>query len=509
MLERAPHFRFRIAAPFSLRPEGRRFLLESDTLDAELAKRVGSVEVSLPRLGAKAPTTASVRFDRVSRWTIRGVVERVELLSQLAALAADQDAGSDAWVARVEEVVGEGALVENLRAIAAEASPSGSPTKPRTEAGAAIDAFLRMSGATSGPTVPAPAKRARAREALEAAVDEAAQHALSAPALVALEASYRGARWLLEARRDAPIQIELVDTARLDDLFAPSHPAEVDDFEAPDLFFASDACGVESLATACARASEAKTPLVAHGPSGPAVADLQASLTGEKAKAWNELRASDDAHFLCAVRNEVALCVEGTGASARTVFGSPVWGIAVLLLSSYRESSSFTRVLGQNGQQKAPASHLPPGSGADEWALPTREHASLRLQAEAANVGVTLLGSARRGDAILLAEFPTASSSRDARSLPTQTWVGRIVRFARWALASLPHATPDAEVDALLGQLAKVVLFPGMDAGTRLRARVVPGEKGAGDVRVDASAEPPVVGVPIEIAFTLPWRPAA
>ncbi|HET8542775.1 MAG TPA: hypothetical protein VFL83_23070 [Anaeromyxobacter sp.] len=468
-----------VAARFGASPAGEAFEPSLRTLDAELARRVPSLEVDVPdRLGREDRRRVALPIAGLRTFTLGGVAEAVPELKALLALAAKPPADPAAVSAELARLAGEGGRLARAWAGAA-ASPSGA---------------------------------ARAlRDALEAAVYGTALDVLRSAPVARVESAWRGLRLLLErCPKGADMHVEALDADAADvpGLLAARPPSG--EFDDPDaVLVAEPVADARALAALAGEAEALLAPAVAEVPPAlleAADAEELAARLEKGAKApegWEALRAEPAARWLCAAVNRVALHSEGAGAFKRTAFGSPVWALGAMLAESYRKQGAFAAIAGPANALAAPAAWTIPAGAGQGVRAPTEAFLPIAAQGALAAAGVVGLGSPRNQDKVVALGAPAVSSAPDAQPLPAQLLAGRIVRFARWARAQIDPAGDPASVQAVMEQAAGVFLFPGLGQAATLAARVdSDGEVRA--LRVAARVKASHAGTPLSIEFALP-----
>ena len=457
-----------VAGRFSGSPTGRAWVAAAADLDAQLAAAVGEVAVTVPdRLGGAGSRTATLRPTSLRAFTLAGMIEAVEPLKALRALAERPPAGAAAAEA-VEKLVGPGKLA---------AACAAGPVKP----------------------------------ALEAAIFGTALDLLSAEPLRSLEASWRGLKLLLAACPEgAGLEVELLDALPDDVPAALRARPPSDAFDEPDAILVTEpVASLDALVALADVAEELLAPCLASpepallGAAG-AEALAEWAARGEPAvAAWEALRESGAARWLCCPVNPPLLHAEGAGAYRRVVLGSPTWPVAAMLSASYRAQGAFARCVGKAGALQAPATATVASGPQRGRVAPTEAFLPIPAQAALARQGLLGLGSVLDSDRIVLAEAPMAAKGATVAPLPAQLLTGRIVRFARWAKGQIAPSMTQDEVSALLVEAAGIFLFPGMPGAAAVGARLKD-EGGVRSLEFGAKVAGSHALQPLEIAFELP-----
>jgi len=504
--EQAARFRVRVVGQFTSRPGGRRFTVSASTFADALAQAGLAARVTVDDRLAGGKRTFELTFGRTRSFQLAEVVATTPVLTQLRTLADDLGRSpaptAESTLSRARELLGEGALVEALKAVFAPPAPAGAGASiddvlaggTRSSAAGAVDAIVRG----MKPAGEAPPRGARAaRKAIEDAVYATAADLLRDPAVTRLDSAWRGLKLLADqCSSGAAASIEVVDVtpeSLLDGLTADLPDDEVD---RPDLFVVVDPC--DDAAVLGRLAEEAER---ACAPAIVAVSMPKEDV--DPGEVWRELRAVEASRWLCAATNRVAACEEGQGPARRQVFTSPALGLAAMVMASFRDTRSFARILGANGALKAPATCEAPTGRDSMVTAPTETFCSIQRQQALAAAGVLGLGSARNSTRLMLSLAPMVRGAKDVLPLPAQILAGRIVRFASWARGQIPPGASDQEAATLFEEAAKVFLFVGLD-GAQLRAGVGRSEGGARVVEIAASLRAEHASLPFQMAFTLP-----
>jgi len=537
--------RWLVAGAVSTAPSGRRFPLTVHTFNEELARAASHVRVTVPdRLGAGDTRTVELSFDKLRAFGLADVITHVPELRALQhlheALSGADPLGSltpEEAATRVATLTGPGrlpdAVAEALRAVDTphSAAPPPPPTGSgddlveallsRADAGTpaaasrAVDAFLRaINPRVPASQAPAAAPATAPRQTVRALVEEAllltAKDLLSAEPVARLESAWRGLKWLLDQTpASSGISVEVLDVAGPGLLEAVQGALSAEPFDRPDAVFVLDATDdTAQLARLAALGERAQLPVVAAVPAsllGVAPAELAVALEEERERvpeAWTELRQDESSRWLCAVINRVVVASEGRGVARRVSFTSPALAAAAMLAASFRDTSAFARILGQQGGLRAPSTWEVQGG----LSIPTEHFLPIRAQARLEERGVLGLGSGRNADAVLLAAAPTVYGGGYAVPLPAQLLTGRIVRFATWVRDQLPAGAAGEDVDAIFSQAAEVFLFRGATENGQLRGELVATDSGGHGVHVTATVRPEHAGTRFQLAFTLPLR---
>ncbi len=529
-----------ILGAFSPRPQGRVFVATREGF-ADCLQQC-ELQMQLPvadALGDGATRSYRVDFQRLRSFTLQGIVEGDEQLSQLCELASDlarpaARPSPEAVIQRVEQLVGPGALYRRLQKLQAAARPpaseAGDPAggdspaadpvqgiferaevgKPRTAAGA-IDAFVKATRSESAASGASAAVARDASRLIEDAVYVTAAEITRATTVAELESCWRGLKLLVDQLPAAgEVLLEVVDTE-------PGEVCEVlrargseEPFDLPDaIFVVSPLQTLEALSEIAELGEQLYIPCVlAIEPDLIGVSDPFSAEDGQQqpaAERWAALRQNDAARWLCVTANPIAVFGEGAGEAKRTVFASPVWSLGAAMTASFRQVGTFSRILGAEGRLRAPATWIIPREPGKGLAAPTRDFLSIRAQTRLAALGVTGIGSARNSDALMLSAVPTAYQGEGpgALPLPAQILTGRVVRFSSWVASQLSARSSDEEIAQVYADASRAFLFPGMDRSARLAARAVRRE-GSSAVAIEAKASAAYAGAPFEIEIEVP-----
>ncbi|HMI94029.1 MAG TPA: hypothetical protein VK509_21800, partial [Polyangiales bacterium] len=345
-----------------------------------------------------------------------------------------------------------------------------------------------------------------------------AREVLAQPEIAALERAWRGLKLLADQLpADGSIVLEVADAE-------PAHALDVLELRAhggagerPDAVLWLGDVRDEARLRACAARAEALEAVCVVG-FDPALCgserldDVRRDREGGPGRKLAQLLADESMRWLCLAANPVLVHAEPggdergpaakSGGDPRRVFASPVLGLAALLTAAQRERGRFSRLLAPELLLRAPTFWIPSKGPDAGMALPTLEFCSVRAQHELAALGITALGSTRRGDELLASAAPTAFTGPSAQSLPAQLLIGRVVREVRALLDSLPAQADDALLQERLRALCSAPLAPGLGSAVALDARVEQPKNGR-CVRVEARADKSDAITPFEIGFTL------
>lgn len=506
------------------------FSIDAGDFNVRLA-RAGvraAVEVE-DRLGSERVRRFELSFPKLRSFTIDALIQSVPLLQELQSLT--QHVSAKQILPGVERLVGRGPLYRAVEASerpgsASSAGGVGAPERPLEElmriaagvgenreraAARAVDIFVR---ATRDKPVPKPASvdRGAARVAhatLEAAVRQTACHLLAHPRVAELESAWRGLKLLsdqLPENGSAVLDVVDVRAGReLDVLQMREHDVRA---PRPDIvLLASPSATLEQVRAFAAQAERLEAVCLLGLDVAKTGADRLDALRRERDGALGSslaaLRSGESARWLCLAANPVLLCSEELpGADPRLSFGSAAWGVGALLLAAQRAHDRFTRMLAPDTVLKAPTFWVPRRGADAGMALPTLEFCSVRAQAELAELGITALGSTRRGDEALVSRAPTAFSGGHAQSLASQLVIGRIVRAARQACSAL--GAPGGE--ARQRSEAARVVGQGVPVGLErvIRVDVAVAHQGATErLSIEASADAFEALSPFAISFAL------
>jgi type VI secretion system protein ImpC len=431
------------------------------------------------RLGGSARRSVSVTFGKLSDLKTSEVVRANAELSALRAVAEELGAGRRdvaAAASDVEAKVGPGRLADGVRAAAD---------------GGSGDA------------------RKRARDLIERAVLDTARDALAAAPVAGLEAAWRGLRLVAE-RTPADVEIAVLDTdtaeaaARIEAHLGASAPFD----RADTVFVVEPVADLDVLRALAIAGADYSVPVVVEGAPalvGAATAREVPLIAPDAAATpeWTELRADDAARWCCVVLNRLVVGVDGAGAAARVVFGSPTFGLAALLSQSYVATGGPGRIFAGPGALVAPGTWEVDNGRGDSLAIALEAFVSIDAQSRLAARGVLALGGPRNSDRVQISAAPTLSSAKDAAPVPAHLLTARMVRFAQWTRDQIPADTSDTDVVTIMEQAATALLFPNPDVA-RLSAVVTPIEGGKRAVVVRALARGEWVGQPLDVTFALP-----
>lgn len=515
-----------VAGQFGLGARGKTLRLTRADFNDALSERGISAKAEVDGLSVE------LKIDSLKKLTLKHVVGAVPELTDMAAKADQLAKLKSATVDDVRGIVGDGPLLEKLKAViepdAAPASADGGEATGDTDAifekaevqkptaKSAISAFVKATS-TSKPKSRPVARQLR--DLTEEHVWGMARAVLDSPDVRAVEQAWRGVRFLVtQCPRASKMEVVLLETDPehlLEDLGGRDRGDDVDEPEC--IFVAHEFSSTEPLGDIAAFAEGELIPVVVgvapevFGQDDPqALPDALEALeradgddVPDWATAWDELRMQESTRWLCAVANRVALHAEGKGVAERLVFGSGVWGVASLLASSYANTGGFARIFGKVGALSAPASHtIKSGRYADN-AAPTEAFFAIQPTEVLAKNGLLGVSSARNSDQIVLAKAPCVRGAKDVVPLPAQILTGRVVRFASWVKPQLPEGCNSKTANEIFEAAAGVFLFPGQQQAARVAAAVVNIE-GEAHVVVQAKANPQIASVPFEIAFPLP-----
>lgn len=539
--------RWLVTGAFTANPTGKRFTVTPNNFATVLEATGLKVEASVPdRLGAGATHAYPASFGSLKAFQASELIAAVPALAGLTALGAAL-AQTDATkrpdpvsaVAKVIELVGDGKLAAALKAklnVTPPAAPAPAPAAPAAapatsldallsgdstplappSAGSAVSSFLKaMRPAGSSTTATQPAAGRGARDVIEAEVFGTAVDLLKSPEVSRLESAWRSLKLLVDqCPENAGIQVEVVDVDAEGTLGAirASLP-ELPEDEAPDAVFVFDAVDDPDRLLALANLGADNdipvvagvTPAIFGQKDAHAVSARIEDEDGSLPSSWKALREDEATRWLAVTSNRPVVRTEGTGASRRVVFGSPVAALGAMLSASYHKSGAFAKILGPQGALKAAGSYeLPSGRDAGNL-VPTEAFYSIRAQSRLGELGIIGLGSGRNSDAIILSTMPTARKGDDVVPLSAQVLTGRVVRFARWVLAQLPPGAEEQEVKLMFEQAASVFLFPTAQEAARLEAQVV-SQNGQRSVVLSVSARADLAGIPFHLGFGLPLK---
>lgn len=523
-----------VAGRFGLGARGKTLTLTRADFNEALEKRGLSVTATIPdRVGAGDTRAVTLKIGSLKDFTLKNVIASVPELGELLAKSEAISKLKDPSAGDLEGILGKGKLLDSLHAaLEPAAAPVGGAAGGASgdaeaifEKGAvqeksaksAIDMFVRSTSSSSR-TKAKPAAR-QLRDLVEQAAYGVAADVLRAPEVEAVEAAWRGLRFLLsECPKESGMRVILLETdpAHLvEDLAARERG---DDIDEPDCVFVPHDFDAAPPILALAELAEQELIPVVVGVSPrlfaaehpQALPDAFEALERarndelpEWAARWDELRMSEATRWVCAVANRVALHVEGAGEAKRALFASGVWAVAAMTAASYRTTGGFARIFGKAGSLRAPATHtIEKGPYADS-AAPTEAFYAIQPCETLAKNGLLGVGSARNSDALTLLKAPMVRGSTDAVPLPAQILTGRVVRFASWVKPQLPEGCDSKTANDIFTSAASVFLFPGQEDAAHVRAATT-NIDGEAHVVVRAAANPKIASIPFEIAFPLP-----
>ncbi|MCZ7682614.1 MAG: type VI secretion system contractile sheath small subunit [Sandaracinaceae bacterium] len=377
-----------VAGRFGLGARGKTLTLTRADFNEALEKRGLSVTATIPdRVGAGDTRAVTLKIGSLKDFSLKNVIASVPELGELLAKSEAISKLKDPSAGDLEGILGKGKLLDSLRAaLEPAAAPVGGAAGAASgdaeaifEKGAvqeksaksAIDMFVRSTSSSSR-TKAKPAAR-QLRDLVEQAAYGVAADVLRAPEVEAVEAAWRGLRFLLsECPKESGMRVILLETdpAHLvEDLAARERG---DDIDEPDCVFVPHDFDAAPPILALAELAEQELIPVVVGVSPrlfaaehpQALPDAFEALERarndelpEWAARWDELRMSEATRWVCAVANRVALHVEGAGEAKRALFASGVWAVAAMTAASYRTTGGFARIFGKAGSLRAPATH--------------------------------------------------------------------------------------------------------------------------------------------------------
>ena len=512
------------------------FVVGPGELPARLAAANVRVTVEVAdRLGSDSARRFELALPKLRAFAIDALLQSSPLLHELSVLG--RHVSKQQMLPAVERLLGRGRLYGALEATAGDSGPSTSrdanerslqdllqavtqpPADREAAAARAIDVFVRAARVQRPSAVPVVTKPTRlAHAVLEETLVATARDVLEHPGLLALERAWRGLKLLADQLpADGSIVLEVADAE-------PAHALDVLELRAhagagprPDaVLWLGDVREPARLTAIAARAEALETVcVVAFDPALLGVErldDVRRERDGWPGRQLAQLLADEGMRWMCLAANPVLVHAEQAGEApapgaptagdARRVFASPVLGLAALLTAAQRERGRFSRLLAPELLLRAPTFWIPSKGPDAGMALPTSEFCSVRAQHELAALGITALGSTRRGDELLASAAPTAFTGASAQSLPAQLLIGRIVRSVRAELATLPAGADDALLQERLRALCSTPLAPGLGSAVELDAHIEQPKNGR-CVRVEARAGKSDAITPFQIGFTL------
>ena len=527
--ENTNQVRWLVVGPVTPTPSGKTFSLTRNNFMEWLESRNVSCDVDLAQnLGERGAEPATLKVEKLSALTLKGVTSAVPVLSKLLQLAGDVKDEEQA-IKTVEELVGAGALTKRIAEATgldapkqegswAEADPAASVfeaaemPKPKSMASSAIDAFVRTARSTSGTTRRSKSAR-KVRDVIEEAVYAAARIAFDASAVQQLESSLRGLKFFTDqCPEKSGMVVEVLDVPLADVAETLKSRERGDLVDEPDALFVPHAVqDLEQLKALGELGEELLCPVIVEvSPQLFGKDDMAGMLLaledvepGKAEPEWLALRQEESSRWLCCVANPVVLFDEGSGVAKRHVTGSGVWALGAAMAKSYAEVGSFARIIGRPGSINAPGAKILDEGRYEGTSAPTEIFIPIRGQTTMAKHGIVAVGSSRNSATVVFAETPMARASSDAVPLPAQLLTGRIVRFAQWVRDQLPSDADGEMARSVFQEAAKVFLFPGMTDFGEVMANIVE-EDGVRELRVYAQVAPALAGIPFEIGFPLP-----
>jgi type VI secretion system protein ImpC len=512
--------RWLVAAPFSMPPTGRFVAATGERFQAVMSKLGPCAKLDVPDgLGAGPSRRVELQFQRPRDFRLAEAIKQIAPLARLWELADELERGGklEAVVGKVRTSVGEGPLLRAVQQLVQpegspdggsggeDASPEPTPAAPppslatpasapadapakggsaldaifgkadlapaaRDDAASAaksgLDAFIgamRKQGDGNAPVVNTAADRARSKQLadlLRRAAESVLLDVMAAPAVAALESSWRGLHMVIsDSPGSGDLSIDLLDTDAEGLMSRLQLRLDVEPMDRPDaVFVALPIAAPEALRALAELGARWFVPIVVEVPDATTGTRLEdrAELP-PLPEDWAELRREGASQWLCAVSNAVVLAnEEASNMRRRVVFGSPVWGLCAMLSASVGQTGGPGNVFGRAGALVSPASHELSGGFHGGQAIPTRSLASVDQQRALADRGVLVLGGERGSDRLRLASAPTVyaggRTNGDDLQLPGRILAGRAARFTRAVRDELPpHATAQ-EVAARLAE---------------------------------------------------------
>ncbi|MEM6293910.1 MAG: type VI secretion system contractile sheath large subunit [Myxococcota bacterium] len=437
-----PKWRWLVAGTFTTSPSGRKVSVSGERF-ATVMKSLGvDAAVTLPTtLGESVSGPVPVQFTRPRMFRVDDVVDAIEPLQKLAALAKaltkESDLAPEVVKARVERIVGPGGLAERFGVVApapepdpepepepdpepqpATPTPAPAPTsgnvddifskvelpgaEPEVTAKSGLDAFVSaMRGPKGRPKVVDTHARVDAVKQIRTTVASAAISILGQPTVARLEASWRGLKMLVAASPGHEhLGIDLVDVDPDSLLESLERAVRADDPLRPNAIFVG-LVPPPSLLEQLAEFAESRRVPIVVGVSKTLTGPAWRTEDPHVAPDWTALRARTAADWICAAANPVVLANEDTAAGPRVVHGSAAWGVAAILASALGRAGGLHSSIGPSGAVVAPAAHDVDIGFSEPRTIPTREYADVDALKRAAEHGVVLLGSAPGSDQFL------------------------------------------------------------------------------------------------------------
>ena len=528
-MEETHQVRWVVPGPISPTPTGERFSLHRGNFNEWLGERKFKISASIPdELGSAGSLDFELDIEKLRSFTLKGITTSVPKLTKLLALAGDVR-DLDGAITAVEEICGEGKLIEKLNAIEGRAPaakkdaeaelPPGTDVfeaagmpKAKPVATAAVDAFMSATKPASKKVRRSKSAR-KIRDVLEEAVYATGRAMLASPEVANVEGALRGLQLLArQCPEKSGFTIDLFDVPKEEVTDILRNWKKGDLVDEPDaVFIPFPITEIKTLLDLAELGEELLCPVVVDIPPSllgfddmdsmvDALMDLEPKDVDIE---WLSLRQEECTRWLCAVTNDVILLQEGVGVAQRIAQGSGVWALAAIISKSYSEVGNFARITGRPGALSAPGVHTIKGGHNDGMAAPTEAFIPIRGQGALAKHGMLALGSARNSDNVVLATAPMARGSADAVPLPAQLLTGRIVRFSQWVRDQLPAGADAKTIQSVFEAAAKVFLFPGMQDVGEVSARLDE-EDGERSIFIQARVHPAHAGIPFEIGFPLP-----
>lgn len=351
----------------------------------------------------------------------------------------------------------------------------------------------------------------KARYHLEDATAALAAGLLANDKLTALEATWRGLKFLVDqCPSSTRTDVECVDTPTTEVARILRELGELELTDLPDAVYIIEPISMEQAQELAEIGEELQVPIVATiGASLFGVTDeteildaLEQPYSG-LGPDWPNFVAKECTRWLTIAVNPFVVFSEGAGKSARVVFGSPVYAVAALLAASYKQVGHFSHILGRAGAIHAPATWTLSSGRHTGVSLPTKVFFSAATQAKLAKLGILGVGSGRNTDQISLNAAPTVRSCQSSIPLPSQILTGQVVRFAQWARDQVPEGASDETVDTLFQEAAHVFLFKGATEGIVFQTEVST-KDGQRSIHIGVDVAPAQSQNRFQLAFSLP-----
>ncbi len=528
--------RWLVLGTFTTTPTEGKFCASDIGVNAALKALAPNVSVSYGTPDSPEPDgSCEIAISKIRSFTLAGVTSSAlvswqELLDDLnAGACSEQEAhqrvsdlagASSALTQRVAKIVApapaapsEKAGSDVVDAIFGQVAASPTPGQPAT-AKAAVGAFIASNKKSAGRQQKPRGPLKKVCYAVEEALHGMATAILADPTLASLESNWRGLKFVVDqCPTGSGMRVDCVDVAA-DGVASTLRALEdSESSDLPDAIFLCAAVSHESLDELAQLAEALQVPFVvtvapvAFGvETQDDVVDALETPYGGLPPTWPSLVAQEHTRWLAVAVNKVVLLCEGAGSAQRIVLGSPVFGVAAMLSSSFQRVGDFSSIYGKAGSLRAPAARQLTSGRYQGVSIPTESFFSASTQSKLAAFGVLGLGSGRNSDLLTLNNAPTLRSCQSALPLQSQLLAGRVVRFAQWARDQVPADSTDEDVAALFQEAAHVFLFRGVTEGIVFQAEVE-GEAQERKINIGVDMGRAPGKSRFQMAFSLPLRP--